>query len=58
MQSVMYELMEMCGFTFEAQTFPELILKLAIALCGTAILASIIKVILWISTNAHKLGGR
>ena len=55
MQSVMQQLAEMCGFYFEAATFPELFLFMFLALCGTAIIASIIKVLMFVSFNSHKL---
>lgn len=56
MRDIMQSLAEMCGFYFEATTFPELIVFFALAICGTAILASVIKVMFWVAFNAHKLG--
>lgn len=55
MQSIMLELAEFCGFNFTATTFPELFLFFVLAVCGTAIIASIIKVMLWITFNMRKL---
>lgn len=51
----MTELAEMLGFDFVATTFPELIMFFVLAMCGTAILASIIKVMFWITFNTRKL---
>ena len=56
MQHVMNELAELCGFNFQATTFPELFFFMFLALCGSAILASIIKVLFWLTFNTHKLG--
>lgn len=56
MQAVMYSLMEMCGFNFQSTTFPELFQFMFLALCGTAILASIIKVLFFVTFNSHKIG--
>ena len=56
MQSVMYQLMEMCGFNFQATTFLELFQFIFLAFCGTAILASIIKVLFFVTFNSHKIG--
>lgn len=55
MQGVMIELAEMLGFNFIATTFPELFLNMFLAICGTCILASIIKVCIWIPFNSKKL---
>ena len=55
MRDIMQSLAEMCGFYFEATTFPELIVLFVLAICGTAILASIIKVMFWIAFNTHRL---
>lgn len=55
MRSAMMELAELCGYNFEASTFPELILFYVLAMCGTAILASIVKVLFWLAFNTHKI---
>jgi len=52
----MMQLAELCGFNFTATTFPELIMFYVLAICGTAILASIIKIMWWATFNAHKIG--
>lgn len=56
MQSVMNQLANLCGFNFQATTFPELFIFMFLALCGTSLLASIIKVLFWLTFNTHKLG--
>lgn len=55
MQAVMYELMQMCGFDFQATTFPELFQFVFLAFCGTAILASIIKLMVYLALNTRKI---
>ncbi len=55
MQSVMHDLADLCGFNFEATTFPELFLFMFLALCGTAILASIIKVLFYITFHSKRM---
>lgn len=55
MQSVMLELAEMMGFNFTATTFPELFFFVFLALCGVCILASLIKVLIWIPFNCRKM---
>lgn len=55
MRDIMHSLAEMCGFYFEATTFPELIVLFVLAICGTAILASMIKVMFWVAFNTHRL---
>lgn len=56
MQGVMIELMQLCGFDFQAATFPELFQFLFLAMSGTAILCSIIKVMFYITFNSRKIG--
>lgn len=55
MQLVMQDLAEMCGFDFVATTFPELFYFIFLATCGTAILASIIKVLWYVTFNTRRL---
>ena len=55
MQLVMQDLAEMCGFDFVATTFPELFYFVFLATCGTAILASIIKVLWYVTFNTRRL---
>lgn len=56
MQDIMYELAKTCGFDFVPTNFSELFTFMFLALCGTAVLASIIKYMFFISLNAHKIG--
>lgn len=56
MREGMMQLAELCGFNFTATTFPELIMFYVLAICGSAILASIIKIMWWATFNAHKIG--
>ena len=51
----MIDLAQMMGFDFVATTFPELIMFYVLAICGTAILASIIKIMFWLTFNTKKL---
>ena len=55
MQEAMINLADMCGFNFQASTFPELIRFFVLAVCGTAILANIIKVMLCLAFDSHKI---
>lgn len=55
MREGMMELARMMGFDFTATTFPELIMFFTLAICGSAILASIIKVMFWVTFNTRKL---
>lgn len=55
MREGMMELARMMGFDFTATTFPELIMFFSLAICGTAILASIIKVMFWVTFNTRKI---
>lgn len=55
MREGMMDLARMLGFDFVATTFPELILFFTLAIGGFAILASIIKVMLWVTFNTHKI---
>lgn len=55
MREGMRQLAELCGFDFVATTFPELIMFFVLAMCGTALLASVIKVMFWIAFNTNKL---
>lgn len=55
MERIMYELAEYMGFNMQAQTFPDLITQAFIAICGTAIIASLIKAMLYIACSSRKL---
>lgn len=55
MQEIMFELAELCGFSGTPTTFPELFAWMFRALCGTAILASVIKVMLYASFHAGRI---
>lgn len=55
MQDLMRELAQYMGFYFEATTFPELFFFMFLALCGTAIVSSIISVMFYITVNTRKL---
>lgn len=52
MTSVMYDLANLCGFDYMPETFPELFTWVFLALCGTAILSSIIKVFFYLTINS------
>ncbi|MBQ9140514.1 MAG: hypothetical protein IJX63_01810 [Lachnospiraceae bacterium] len=52
MIDVMYKLANLCGFDYMPETFPELFTWVFLALCGTAILCSIIKVMFYLTVNA------
>lgn len=56
MQSIMLELAEFFGFNFQATTFPELFQYMFLGLCGTAIVASIVKLFFFLAANTRKLG--
>ncbi len=55
MESVMYDLANTLGFNFEATTFPELIYFVVLAICGTSVLAGIIKILFFITFNTRRL---
>ena len=55
MQSIMYQVMEMCGFNFECTTFPQMFKFMFLAILSTCILACMIKILLWVTFNARKL---
>lgn len=55
MSQVMYDLANMCGFYFESTTFSQLFFFMFLALCGTAILASIIKALMYITFRSKEL---
>lgn len=55
MSQVMRELAEFCGFYFEATTFPQLFFYMFTAICGTAILAGIIKLLFYIAVRSKEL---
>ena len=55
MVEVIYDLADLCGFNFQATTFPELFFFMFLAMCGTAILASVIKVLMWLSFGGRKV---
>ena len=52
MIDVMYELAHLCGFDYQPETFPEMFTWMFLALCGTAILSSIIKLMFYVSVNS------
>jgi len=54
-QNLMIELAEYFGFNFQAQTFPELFLNLFLGFCGVCIIASVLKVLIWIPFNSKKM---
>lgn len=47
MAQIMYELADMMGFNFQATTFPELFYFVFMGTCSVAIMAGIIKAILY-----------
>lgn len=55
MVEVMYDLADLFGFNFEAATFPELFRFLFMGICATAILASVIKVLMWLSFGGRRI---
>lgn len=55
MRDMMYDLADLCGFNFQAKTFTELFLFMFLALCGTAIIASVIKLLVWLALNTKRI---
>lgn len=55
MQNIMIDFMNLCGFNFEATTFPQLFQFMFVAICGTCLIACVIKIMLWITFSANKL---
>ena len=55
MAKIMYDLAELCGFNFEATTFPELFYFMFLAICGTAIIAGVIRMLAFIAFGGGKL---
>lgn len=55
MREGIMDLARICGFDFTATTFPELIMFFVLAMIGTSLLASIIKVMFWVTFNTRKL---
>lgn len=55
MQLAMQDLARLCGFDFTATTFPELFQWIFLAMCGTAVLASIIKVLFYVTFHSRRI---
>lgn len=55
MVEIMRELAEMCGWNFQATTFPELFYNVVLAICATAILAGIIRMLAFVAFGGGRI---
>lgn len=55
MQEIMRDLADFCGFYFEATTFSQLFFFMFIGICGTCILASMLKVMFYFAFRGKEI---
>ena len=55
MQEIMRDLADFCGFYFEATTFSQLFFFMFIGICGTCILAAMLKVMFYFAFRGKEI---